>query len=286
MERNETSPLGTPGAGGAFGLVAVCRPGDGDGSGTDRLVLLLEEAGLPAATYPLTRILPPRDPRPLERGARAILAGEVDVLLFTSARAVAPTVAALRAVDPAWTRPAGLEVWVVGEATGVAAEAAGLAPDRIPGRFVAEGIVEEATAPGAPWGPLQGRRILFPRAARGREVLQEELAAAGARVTLVEAYRTEDAPDEGLRLLTDARAGRIGAVTLTAGSQAWVLGRALGNGGLWPEGVPLVAIGPAAEAAALGVGLPQPVVADPHTLEGVVEAVRSARVSARKPGPA
>jgi uroporphyrinogen-III synthase len=74
----------------------------------------------------------------------------------------------------------------------------------------------------------------------------------------------------------------VGAVALTAGSQAWVIGRALGNGGLWPEGVPLVVIGPATEAVALGVGLPQPLVADPHTLEGVVEVL--VRLSRGAPG--
>ena len=282
------NPPDASGAGGVRRLhVGLARPipaspggkasGPGGGEGEvrgDRLAELLLDAGHVPLAFPLTRIDPPADSRPLARGARGLLAGDYDVLLLTSARALPPLVQALDEANAgaSWTRPEGLRVWVVGTATGAAAVAAGLAPDRIPDRFVAEGLLEAAPA----WGTLDGTRILFPRAAEGRDILPETFAEAGARVTLVEAYRAVEDPEAGDALLAAARRGELDVVILTAGSQARVLGRSLTRStGGWPAGVALVAIGPATQDAARSAGLPHPVVADPHTLAGVLEAVEA-----------
>jgi len=253
---------------------ATAGPSTGTGPGEDRLGELLRQGGHLPSVFPLTRIDPPADRRPLVRGARGLLDGEYQVLLLTSARAVPPL---LQALDEAsegrgWVRPLSLRVWVVGVATGAAAAAAGLAPDRIPDRFVAEGLLEAAEA----WETLEGTRVLFPRAAEGRELLPEALASAGAHVTLVEAYRAVEDPGAGDALLAAAARGDLDVVVLTAGSQARVLAGALRRSpGGWPSGVALVAIGPATRAAARAAGLPDPLVANPHTLEGVVAAVET-----------
>jgi len=264
---SDDDPLGAPGAGGVRAFrVAVTRPPSGD-----RLGSLLRTAGHEPVHFPLTRIVPPRDARPLERGARALLRGEVDVLLLTSVRAIPPLVRALESESGgAWQRPPGLQVWVIGDATGAAAARAGLVPDRVPERFVAEELLDEA----ASWANLEGLRILFPRAAVGRSLLPEALAHAGARVTLVEAYRALEDGEQADRLVRSMVDGSVDLVTLSAGSQARVLARAMQ--GVIPAGscaVPLVAIGPATRLAMLSVGLPEPAVADPHTLEGLVAAV-------------
>jgi uroporphyrinogen III methyltransferase / synthase len=270
-DRRVSNPPGPRAAGGVPSFrVAVTRPRD-PGDRPDRLAALLAEAGFEAAPYPLIGIAGPRDPRALERAARDLLAGAYDVVLLTSARGAASLAAALDGAHGAGTarrRPAGLEVWVVGEATGRAASEAGLDPDRIPERYVAEGLLEAADG----WGPLENRRILFPRAAEGRDLLPERLVEGGARVTLVEAYRAIECPDEATRLVGDARGGRLDAVALTAGSQARVLGG--GAAGSWPPSIPLVAIGPATAVAARAAGLPAPSVAEPHTFEGVVAALQ------------
>lgn len=253
-------------------LQGTHKTGDEGEGGEDRLAGLLREAGHIPLAFPLTRIDPPGDPRPLARGARGLLAGDYDVILLTSARALPPLVRALDEVSGKadWVRPEGVQVWVVGTATGKAAAAAGLAPDRVPDRFVAEGLLE--AAPG--WGTLEGIRILFPRAAEGRDVLPETLAGSGARVTLVEAYRAVEDLQAGIALLNAARGGDLDVVVVTAGSQAGVLGKALARSpGGWPSGVKVVVIGPATEAAARRAGLPDPLVAVPHTLVGVLEAV-------------
>jgi uroporphyrinogen III methyltransferase / synthase len=268
LGRPHGDPLGEGGEGPSTGAAA------GTGPGEDRLGGLLRQGGHLPSAFPLTRIDPPADRRPLVRGARGLLDGEYQVLLLTSARAVPPLLEALDEASEGrgWVRPRSLRVWVVGVATGAAAAAAGLAPDRIPDRFVAEGLIEAAEA----WETLKGTRVLFPRAAEGRELLPEALASSGAHVTLVEAYRAVEDPGAGDALLAAAGRGDLDVVVLTAGSQARVLaGALLRSARRWPSRVELVAIGPATRAAARAAGLPDPVVADPHTLDGVVAAVES-----------
>jgi uroporphyrinogen-III synthase len=246
---------------------------------TGSLRSLLEAAGFAVHWYPLTEVGPPGDPRPLARGARTLLEGGTDLVVLTSARAVRALAGALAdAGGEGWRRPTGLRVWAVGTSTARACAAAGLAPDRIPSAFSAEGLTREM----AGWGPLEGQRVLFPRAAAGRDLVATALAEAGAVVTLVEAYRTEELPDEGARLLADARHGGLAAVALTAGSQARVLGRAAA--GTWPNAVPIVVIGPSTEAAARAAGLPVAGGAEPHTFEGLVAALQGVRASASPSG--
>ena len=48
----------------------------------------------------------------------------------------------------------------------------------------------EARGRASPRGPLEGARVLLPRADIGREVIADQLRQAGAVVTEVVAYRT------------------------------------------------------------------------------------------------
>lgn len=162
------------------------------------------------------------------------------------------------------------EVWVVGEATGRAAARAGLPPDLVPGSYRAEGLLEAARR----HRELDGLRILFARASEGRDVLPRGLEAAGARVTVLPAYRTVPDPNAAAELARDVADRRVAAVTLTAGSGARSLAAAWG-GQPWPDAVPVVALGPPTAAAARAHGIPIAGTARPHTLEGLVAALVS-----------
>ncbi len=268
-------PSGARRTGGVVGVsVLLLRPreeGEG-GEEVDSLARLLQDGGLSVVHLPLTASQPPRDARPLERGLQRWRAGEFDVLLLTSPRSAEVVGDLLPAASGASPLPVPGEIWAVGPATARAAEGAGLRVDRIPSRFVAEGLLEEAPT----WRALKGLRIFFPRAEEGRERLPEGLSQEGAFVTLVAAYRNAPVPraaeDAAARLLR----GEFDLVVLTAGSQARELARAwhaASPGAAWPPRARVVVIGSATEAAARAVGIPVARVADPHTLEGVAEAV-------------
>jgi uroporphyrinogen-III synthase len=250
----------------------------------DRLVTSLEEAGFLVRHEPLFAFLPPRDPRPLERGLRGWLEGAFDVLLLTSPRAarVAGELLERLAPEPGAGAPgqgrAGKdprEIWAVGPTTARVAAAWGLAPHRVPETFLAEALLEEARE----WRSLAGLRVLFPRAEEGRDVLSRGLALEGAHVTLVVAYRSGPVADAARSAAQAVVQEAVDVVVLTAGSQVRALHEAwpsaegpLGDG--WPAGVRVVAIGPAAASVARHLGVPVTRVADPHTFRGVVEAVR------------
>ncbi|HMC52758.1 MAG TPA: uroporphyrinogen-III synthase, partial [Acidimicrobiales bacterium] len=128
--------------------------------------------------------------------------------------------------------------------------------------------------PGAP------ARLLLPRAAGARDVLPDGLRLRGWEVDVVEAYRTTTpATSEGL-----AEAARhADAVTFTSPSTV--------NGYLEAVGrrvPPLVAcIGPVTARAARDAGLDVAVVAQEHTVDGLLRALTTAlaRAPAGPPPP-
>ena len=114
--------------------------------------------------------------------------------------------------------------------------------------------------------PTGTGRVLLAQAAGSRRVLADGLAAKGWTVDVVTAYSTE--PVRPTRDMLDELA-TADALTLTSGSASVVL-----EGQRLPPVV--VAIGPVAAAAARERGIEITVVAEPHTVEGIVAAVTRA----------
>ena len=160
------------------------------------------------------------------------------LLWLASARAVAPTVAALLTAGSA-----GPPAVTVGERTAAAARAAGL---------VAEALGDDAVAAAQALVArgIAGTAVIAPRAAGGRDDGLAILAAAGARVHPVTAYRMiPRAPDdpalaEGLAALAEAA-----AVLVFAPSQAAALLA------VCPRPPPCLAIGATTAAALRELGV-------------------------------
>jgi uroporphyrinogen III methyltransferase/synthase len=211
---------------------------------------------------------------------------ESDWLVVTSARSLAPLVAALgrRGVGAPEIRAHGVEVCAVGPETGRALRAAGFEPELVPDRFHAEGVVEALARRGV--GP--GTRVFFPRAEEGRDVIPTMLRARGADVEVVAAYRTESLPDEADRLVRLIAEGRCDAVTFTAASAAAAFAESFGrSGGRFERGPGsvgrpgIIALGPSTTGALTDRGVQVDRTAEPHTFEGLLEAVADWARSAR-----
>jgi uroporphyrinogen-III synthase len=161
----------------------------------------------------------------------------------------------------------------VGPGTARALEAAGRPVDLVPGRSRAEALAEVFPAnslgpPGDGPAPTAGRgTVLFPRAETVRGGLAGGLRAKGWLVDEVVAYRTVagDPSPAAVRA-----AGRADAVVFTSSS---TVRRTLDL--LGPAGVPPVAvtIGPSTSASARSAGLTVAAEADPHTIDGLVDAL-------------
>ena len=170
----------------------------------DDLAAAFERAGARVELLPLLEVVPPADPRPLERAATELAL--YDWVVFTSANAVE---AFLPLTGGAF--PDRVRVAVVGPATAEALRAFEIEPHLEAGRADAEGLVADLAPHVA-----RRRRVLIPQAADARPALAEGLAAAGAEAITVVAYDKRlppEAPRRAAELFAD---DPLGWVTFTS----------------------------------------------------------------------
>ena len=224
------------------------------------LVARLQELGADTVELPAIELAEPADGGAALRRAAAGVAS-YDWVVFTSANAVTRFLPLLRDA-----RSFGAaRVAAIGPGTADALASANVVADLVPDRFVAESLLE--AFPDAPAG---GGRVLLPRAAVARDVLPEGLEARGWSVDVVEAYRTERAAPSPAALEAAAAAD---AITFTSSSTVTNYLEVAGSSSV----PPLVAcIGPVTADTARDAGLQVDVVAEVHTIGGLVDALVAA----------
>ncbi|MBV9660638.1 MAG: uroporphyrinogen-III C-methyltransferase [Acidimicrobiales bacterium] len=218
----------------------------------------LHDLGARVIEVPTIRISAPHDGGAgLERAARAL--PTYRWVVFTSANAVGALLD--RVPDRRAFRDTSIAA--VGPATAAALAARGLVADLVPARPQADGLLEVFPAPPS----ATSRRVLFPRAAEGRDVLVEGLRRAGWEVDLVEAYRT-------VRLTADEETRKevagADAVCFTSSSTVTGFVEACGADTCPPV---VVCIGPVTESSARNAGLPITRVAGSPSVVGLVSAL-------------
>lgn len=183
--------------------IVITRP---QGQG-DSLALKLRSDGAKVLLAPVIKIMPPRSYQALDKALHNL--DNFDTVLFTSANGVRRFFARAMVLRLGLLpRPKAL--YAIGTETAAALRQAGWHSARTPAHFRGEALVGEL-------GTVKGRKILIPRALVAREALPENLRRAGARVTCVEAYRTE--PDvSSLRRIRRIIKDGIDAVTFTSES--------------------------------------------------------------------
>lgn len=212
---------------------------------------LLRAAGIEAVEVPVIAI--EEAPDGGAALAAALRADRYDWLVVTSTNAA-------RRIPASGL--AGAKVAAVGPGTAEVLRSAGLHVDLVPERNVAEGLLDEM-----PEGP---GRVLLPQADRARPVLAAGLRSKGWVVDAVVAYRTVPvAPSR--ELLVEARSADGIAFTSASTVTSYVAAAGV-------DAVPaaVVCIGPVTAEAAINAGLSVAAVAEPHTLDGLVAAVKTA----------
>jgi uroporphyrinogen III methyltransferase/synthase len=241
--------------------VVVTRPRE-QSSG---MAAQLRELGANAVELPTIEIRPARDAAALDR-AIAGLAG-YGWLLFTSANGVRFF---LEALDRAHADARSIRgrICAIGPATRQALAAAHLQTDLMGEEYIAESLL----AAFAPFD-LSGQRMLLARAAVARDILPEGLAARGALVDVVEAYRTarpEDLSEHASELLASLDADDW--IAFTSSSTVRNLLESIGPEPL--KRIRIATIGPVTSAALRESGLQVTTEASTYTSEGVVDAIR------------
>jgi len=217
----------------------------------------LRAAGAEPLMVPTIDIIDPEDDGAALRAAVARLP-ETAWVVLTSANGAARFCAALRDGRDL----AGVRLAAIGPGTAEELERHHLVADLVPERYIAESLLEAFPLPrdGA------RRRVLLARAAVARDVLPDGLRAMGWDVDVVPVYRTVPVvpTDEQRELVAHAD-----AVTFTSSStvEHWVAA----FGDLVPATV--ACIGPVTADTARRLGLRVDVVADVHTVPGLVDAL-------------
>jgi uroporphyrinogen-III synthase len=202
-----------------------------------------------------------------------------DWLILTSANGVAAMWERSRKLRVPRRNFSRLQIAAIGPATKKAIVKHGLKVKMVPEEYVAESVVAGLR------DKIKGKRVVLIRAKVARDVIPEELRAAGAEVDVVEAYQTV-VPDKSrarLRALMNNAARRPHVVTFTSSSSAKnfaeLLGDAkkgaLGSGLL--KGVQIASIGPVTSATLRELKLPVTLEAREFTMGGLIRAIVLAR---------
>jgi uroporphyrinogen-III synthase len=221
------------------------------------LVERLVEAGATPVEIPLIAIAPPADRGDALRDALSDPA-RYDWVVVTSPNGVDALVTAAPSDGLA-----GERIAVVGPGTAARLRSFGIRPAIVPERFVAEGLLEAFPKP-----PADHRgRVLVAQADRARPVLVDGLRSAGWHVDAVVAYRTIAAPVE------ERMRSAVATADVVTFASASTVERFVESFGV--EAVPRVVacIGPVTAEAARLHGIAVSVVAEPHTIDGLVAAV-------------
>ncbi len=147
----------------------------------------MAELGAEPVIAPVTRLQGPDAAQAAALAAALDRLGEYRWVLFTSANGVAQFFDALAARERDARALAALRIACVGAATAAAAAQRGVRADLVPARGDGAGVGAAMITADS---NMRGARVLFPRAADGRDDAVEALTAAGAAVDVVPVYRT------------------------------------------------------------------------------------------------
>ncbi len=229
------------------------------------LALQLEAAGAETILIPMIELAPPTSFCALDAALASIRS--FDWVVFTSANAVQSFDTRAKASG---LMPSPKKIAVIGPATAKAVRQIGLAVDLVPPQFVAESLAE-ALVP-----EVQGRSILLVRAEEARDVLPEALVAAGAQLTIANAYRNlvPRASVAALQTVFARPESFPDAVTFTSSSTATNLFALLDQAGMkLPEGIVRASIGPVTSQTLRELGYPATIEAEAATIASLCEAL-------------
>ncbi len=226
----------------------------------------LEDLGARVIQFPTIEVVPPRDWGPLDKALARLKS--FDWVLFTSQNGVRFFFERLTAGGKDVRALASARLGCIGEKTAWALKEKGFKVDLIPDAFQAEGLIAALAR-----RRLKGKRILIPRAKEAREILPEELARRGAKVTVVAAYETRMPRASLKEILPRLEAGDIGALAFTSSSTVRNFCKMMGKKPLESLKKRMVAacIGPVTRKTAEQAGFLKIIQSEPYTVEALAQ---------------
>ncbi|MBZ5656420.1 MAG: uroporphyrinogen-III synthase [Acidobacteriia bacterium] len=232
----------------------------------------LRGLGASVIEIPFIEIRKPSTFQPLDDALKSLKT--YDWLILTSANGVDAMWNRLRKLRIARKNLKQLQIAAIGPATKKAIVKHGLKVKMVPEEYVAESVVKGLR------DKVNGKRVLLVRAKVARDVIPEELRAAGALVDVIEAYETV-VPEKSrarLRSLMKNSMRRPHVVTFTSSSTARNFAELLGNArASFLKKVQFASIGPVTSATLRELGLPVAIEAREFTMGGLIRGIVLAR---------
>lgn len=232
----------------------------------------LRALGATIIEIPFIEIRKPGSYQPLDNALKNLTA--YDWLILTSVNGVQAMWNRMRTLRVPRAALKRLQIAAIGPATKKAIVKHGVKVKMVPDEYVAESVVRGLR------DKVNGKRVLLVRAKVARDVIPEELRAAGAQVDVVEAYETvvpEKSRQRLQSLMTNPKR-RPHIVTFTSSSTARNFADLLGrNASETVKGVQFASIGPVTSATLRVVRLPPTIEAREFTMSGLIRAIVLAR---------
>jgi uroporphyrinogen III methyltransferase / synthase len=240
----------------------VTRPDDPH----DLLAEQLRQRGAEVIVQPAIRISPPSDWLPVDAALARI--DQFDWLVFSSANGVRYLLDRLMQHGDLG-RLHGVKLAAIGPGTADELARYELHADLVPDQYRAEALAEALAC------VARGRRLLLARASRGREVLADQLTAAGAFVEQIVVYRSIDVDEPDSAVAALLCAGQIDWITVTSSAIARSLVHLFGED---LRRAKLASISPITSGVLRELGYEPAVESAEYTMPGLVKAVAKARV--------
>jgi uroporphyrinogen III methyltransferase/synthase len=247
-----------------FGLrIGITRPEEQ----ADDAIRRCLELGAQPVLLPTIDIGPPDDWAPVDAALSRL--DTIDWLVFTSVNGVHGLLGRLWDHGGDARQLSRCRLAAIGPSTAAALEQYRLRCDLVPTEYRAEALAD-ALAP-----HVAGRRVLWARANRGRDVLPERLQAAGAMLESVVVYTNRDCEQWPVTETALLEAGEVDWIGLSSPSIAQNVARLLTPAMRRHLGksLRLAAISPVTADAATAIGLPVHAVATDFTWDGVYAAI-------------
>jgi uroporphyrinogen-III synthase len=232
----------------------------------------LRSLGASVVEIPFIEIRKPQSFQPLDDALKNLK--NYDWLILTSANGVEAMWERRRKFRFTSKHFEHLQIAAIGPATKRALLKSGLKVKMVPEEYVAESIVKGLR------DKVNGKRVLLVRAKVARDVIPDELRAAGAEVDVVEAYETVVPKKSGerLRALMKDSTRRPHLVTFTSSSTVRNFAALLGDAKARSfKNVKFASIGPVTSATLRELHLPVAIEAREFTMGGLIRAIVLAR---------
>lgn len=231
------------------------------------LVTRLRELGADVIPFPTISIEPPENAKPLADAIKQL--ESFDWIVFTSSNTVDSVFEQLKVSGKDSRALSHCKVCAIGSATCERLAANGIVPDLMPERQISQALFETMKAQDL----IKGKRFLLPRADIAPQDFPKSLAAEGAEVVQVEAYRTVPAKPNpvAMQAIRDASADIVTFTSSSTANNFASLVRTEFNE--LPDGITYVSIGPETTKAATSEGMNIAIEAQQHDINGLVDAI-------------